>query len=47
MDERLMFYLKRQQQTLNTKFLKISNTEIAQELKLFTGSYLEADAKTF
>jgi len=32
MDERLMFYLKRQQQTLNTKFLKISNTEIAQEL---------------
>jgi CRP/FNR family transcriptional regulator len=32
MDERLMFYLKRQQQTLNTRFLKLSNTEIAQEL---------------
>jgi CRP/FNR family transcriptional regulator len=32
MDERLLFYLKRQQDTLNTKKLKISNTEIAQEL---------------
>ncbi|HYK47620.1 MAG TPA: Crp/Fnr family transcriptional regulator, partial [Parafilimonas sp.] len=32
MDERLMFYLKRQQQILNTRFLKLSNTEIAQEL---------------
>jgi CRP/FNR family transcriptional regulator, anaerobic regulatory protein len=32
MDERLMFYLKRQQQTLNTNVLQVSNTEIAQEL---------------
>lgn len=32
MDERLIFYLKRQQQTLNTNILHISNTEIAQEL---------------
>lgn len=32
MDERLMFYLKRQQETLNTNVLTISNTEIAQEL---------------
>ncbi|SRR6266496_3600671 len=32
MDERLMFYLKRQQQTLKTNILQISNTEIAQEL---------------
>jgi len=32
MDERLMFYLKRQQETLNTKVLKLSNTEIAREL---------------
>jgi CRP/FNR family transcriptional regulator len=32
MDERLMFYLKKQQQTLNTNVLQLSNTEIAQEL---------------
>jgi len=32
MDERLMFYLKRQQQTLHTNILTIPNTEIAQEL---------------
>ncbi|MDP4130882.1 MAG: Crp/Fnr family transcriptional regulator [Bacteroidota bacterium] len=32
MDERLLFYLKRQQRTLNTNILAISNTEIAQEL---------------
>lgn len=32
MDERLMFYLKRQQATFNTNVLTISNTEIAQEL---------------
>ena len=32
MDERLLFYLKRQQETLNTNILTVSNTEIAQEL---------------
>ena len=32
MDERLLFYLKRQQGTLNTNILTVSNTEIAQEL---------------
>lgn len=32
MDERLLFYLKRQQETLKTNILTISNTEIAQEL---------------
>jgi CRP/FNR family transcriptional regulator len=32
MDERLLFYLKRQQRTSNTNILAISNTEIAQEL---------------
>ena len=32
MDERLLFYLKRQQRTFNTNILTVSNTEIAQEL---------------
>ena len=32
MDERLLFYLKRQQKTSNTNILTVSNTEIAQEL---------------
>ncbi len=32
MDERLIFYLKRQQDTLKTNILTVSNTEIAQEL---------------
>ncbi|HCL82784.1 MAG TPA: Crp/Fnr family transcriptional regulator [Chitinophagaceae bacterium] len=32
MDERLLFYLKRQQTTLKTNILTVSNTEIAQEL---------------
>jgi len=32
MDERLLFYLQRQQQTLKTDILTVSNTEIAQEL---------------
>jgi len=32
MDERLFFYLERQQRTLNTNILTVSNTEIAQEL---------------
>ena len=32
MDERLIFYLKRQQDTLITNILTVSNTEIAQEL---------------
>lgn len=32
MDERLLFYLKRQQQTLKSNTLRISNTEIATEL---------------
>lgn len=32
MDERLVFYLKKHQQTLNSDFLTISFTEIAQEL---------------
>ena len=32
MDDRLMFYLKRQQQTLSTNVIHVSNTEIAQEL---------------
>ncbi|MCB0525118.1 MAG: Crp/Fnr family transcriptional regulator [Saprospiraceae bacterium] len=32
MDERLEFYLKRHRNTMNTNILKITNTEIAQEL---------------
>lgn len=32
MDERLLFYLKRQQRTFNANILTVSNTEIAQEL---------------
>jgi CRP/FNR family transcriptional regulator len=32
MDERLVFYLKKQQQTLGSKMLTVSNTEIAREL---------------
>ena len=32
MDERLLFYLKRQQETLKSNILTVSNTEIAQEL---------------
>jgi len=32
MDERLLFYLKRQQKTLVSDILTVSNTEIAQEL---------------
>lgn len=32
MDERLLFYLKRQQQTLKTDLITINHTEIAQEL---------------
>lgn len=32
MDERLLFYLRRQQQTLKSNTLRISNTEIATEL---------------
>jgi CRP/FNR family transcriptional regulator, anaerobic regulatory protein len=32
MDERLLFYLKRQEKTLQTNILSLSNTEIAQEL---------------
>jgi CRP/FNR family transcriptional regulator len=32
MDERLLFYLKRQQETLHTDILTINNTEVAQEL---------------
>lgn len=32
MDERLLFYLKRQQETLKTDILTINHTEIAQEL---------------
>jgi CRP/FNR family transcriptional regulator, anaerobic regulatory protein len=32
MDERLLFYLKRQQKTLKSDILTINNTEIAQEL---------------
>jgi len=32
MDERLMFYLQRQQKTLKTNTIAISNTEVAQEL---------------
>jgi CRP/FNR family transcriptional regulator len=32
MDERLLFYLKRQQKTLNSNVLNVNNTEIAQEL---------------
>lgn len=32
MDERLVFYLKKQQEILKTNLLQVSNTEIAQEL---------------
>jgi CRP/FNR family transcriptional regulator len=32
MDERLLFYLKQQQQTLRSNTLSITNTEIATEL---------------
>jgi len=32
MDERLLFYLKRQQETLKTKHLYVNNTQIATEL---------------